>query len=151
MTTRLTDPSLVVHDVTLDPRLDSVSFSAAPGTLTALIGPSGAGKSTLAQTLAGAIAPDSGIGRFDGSVGMVPQDDIVHGKLPVAPALQYGGELRGAGRPRGRPRPRCGAAGGAPPVGGAADAHHTVIGAAPAGGPPGGAPPPGAPATTAPH
>ena len=39
MTTRLTDPSLVVHDVNLDTRLDSVSFSAAPGTLTALIGP----------------------------------------------------------------------------------------------------------------
>jgi ABC-type multidrug transport system ATPase subunit len=98
MTTRLTDPSLVVHDVTLDTRLDSVSFSAAPGTLTALIGPSGAGKSTLAQTLAGGIAPDSGIVRFDGSVGMVPQDDIVHGKLTVAQALQYAAELRGADR-----------------------------------------------------
>lgn len=97
MTTRLTDPSLVVHDVTLDTRLDSVSFSAAPGTLTALIGPSGAGKSTLAQTMAGAIAPDSGTVRFDGSVGMVPQDDIVHGKLTVAQALQYAAELLGAG------------------------------------------------------
>lgn len=96
MTMQLTDPGLVVYDVTLDTRLDAVSFSAAPGTLTALIGPSGAGKSTLAQTLAGAIAPDSGVVRFDGSIGLVPQDDIVHGKLTVAMALQYAAELRGA-------------------------------------------------------
>ncbi|MBI3224424.1 MAG: ATP-binding cassette domain-containing protein [Mycolicibacterium cosmeticum] len=96
MTTQLTDLSLDAYDVTLDTRLDSVSFTARPGTLTALIGPSGAGKSTLAGVLAGATQPDSGTVRFDGSIGMVPQDDIVHGKLTVAQALHYAAELRGA-------------------------------------------------------
>ncbi|MCW2555999.1 MAG: transporter ATP-binding protein [Mycobacterium sp.] len=40
--------------------LDGVSFSARPGTLTAVIGPSGAGKSTLAKVIVGATQPSQG-------------------------------------------------------------------------------------------
>jgi simple sugar transport system ATP-binding protein len=40
--------------------LDSASFTAYPGEVTALIGDNGAGKSTLVKTLSGAIRPDRG-------------------------------------------------------------------------------------------
>ncbi|MGK2881635.1 MAG: ATP-binding cassette domain-containing protein [Mycobacterium sp.] len=86
--------------------LDSVSFSARPGTLTALIGPSGAGKSTLAKLIAGYTQPSAGAVTFEGHnihaeyaslrsrIGMVPQDDVVHGQLTVRQALMYAAELR---------------------------------------------------------
>jgi len=40
--------------------LDGVSFSALPGTITALVGPNGAGKTTLMRCLAGLEAPERG-------------------------------------------------------------------------------------------
>jgi len=46
--------------------LDNVSFSARPGTLTAVIGPSGAGKSTLAKVMVGATRPTRGAVSFEG-------------------------------------------------------------------------------------
>ncbi|WP_207229565.1 ATP-binding cassette domain-containing protein [Ktedonosporobacter rubrisoli] len=51
------DASLTFRDVTFtyrgrqQPALDRVSFTATPGTVTALVGPSGAGKSTVAHLL----------------------------------------------------------------------------------------------------
>ncbi len=86
--------------------LDDVSFSAQPGTLTAVIGPSGAGKSTLAKVMAGAMRPTRGAVSFEGHdihgayaalrsrIGMVPQDDVVHCRLTVQQALGYAAELR---------------------------------------------------------
>ncbi len=86
--------------------LDNISFTARPGTLTAIIGPSGAGKSTLAKLIAGYTHPTSGTVSFEGHnihaeyaslrsrVGMVPQDDVVHGQLTVNQALMYAAELR---------------------------------------------------------
>jgi len=47
--------------------LSNVNFTAEPGEVLGIIGPSGAGKSTLARIAAAAIAPDSGIVRFDGA------------------------------------------------------------------------------------
>lgn len=98
---------LEVRDVrlALDARrtlLEGVSFTARPGTLTAVIGPSGAGKSTLAAVLAGARRPSAGSVRFAGTqthtvrsaIGMVPQDDVVHGRLTVGQALGFAAELR---------------------------------------------------------
>ena len=86
--------------------LTDVSFSARPGTLTAVIGPSGAGKSTLIKLIGGATKPSSGVVSFDGHdvhaeyasmrsrIGMVPQDDVVHRQLTLEHALNYAAELR---------------------------------------------------------
>lgn len=86
--------------------LDNISIAARPGTLTAVIGPSGAGKSTFAKLVAGYTQPTSGTVSFEGHnihaeyaslrsrIGMVPQDDVVHGQLTVRQALMYAAELR---------------------------------------------------------
>ncbi|MEO6793446.1 MAG: ATP-binding cassette domain-containing protein [Mycobacterium sp.] len=88
------------------PLLSDVSFTARPGTLTAIIGPSGAGKSTLIKLLGGATRPSLGRVTFDGHdvhaeyaslrsrIGVVPQDDVVHRQLTVEQALGYAAELR---------------------------------------------------------
>ena len=86
--------------------LDNISIAARPGTLTAVIGPSGAGKSTFARLVAGYTHPTTGTVAFEGHnvhaeyaslrsrIGMVPQDDVVHGQLTVRQALIYAAELR---------------------------------------------------------
>ncbi|KRQ64460.1 ATP-binding cassette domain-containing protein, partial [Mycobacteroides sp. H079] len=86
--------------------LDNISFSAGPGSLTAVIGPSGAGKSTLARLIVGNTQPSAGKVSFEGHgvhaeyavmrnrIGMVPQDDVVHPQLTVSQALHYAAELR---------------------------------------------------------
>ncbi|MFZ0834386.1 MAG: ATP-binding cassette domain-containing protein, partial [Mycobacterium sp.] len=86
--------------------LDNISIAARPGTLTAVIGPSGAGKSTFARLVAGYTHPTTGTVAFEGHnihaeyaslrsrIGMVPQDDVVHGQLTVNQALMYAAELR---------------------------------------------------------
>ena len=86
--------------------LDRVSFSARPGTLTAVIGPSGSGKSTLSRVIAGTARPTSGTVSFEGHnlhaeyaslrsrIGMVPQDDVVHRQLTINQALGFAAELR---------------------------------------------------------
>lgn len=81
----------VGSDVTV---LERISFTARPGTLTAVIGPSGSGKSTLAQVITGAQRPTSGSVSFAGPIGFVPQDDVVHGRLTVMQALNFAAELR---------------------------------------------------------
>jgi ABC transport system ATP-binding/permease protein len=94
--------------LTVDGRrlLEDVSFTAKPGTLTAVIGPSGAGKSTLVKLIGGATPRSAGVVAFDGHdvhaeyasmrsrIGMVPQDDVVHRQLTVEQALSYAAELR---------------------------------------------------------
>ncbi|MCF6385599.1 ATP-binding cassette domain-containing protein [Mycobacterium sp. MBM] len=86
--------------------LNNISIDARPGTLTAVIGPSGAGKSTFAKQVAGLTHPTDGRVSFEGHdihaeyaslrsrIGMVPQDDVVHGQLTVKQALMYAAELR---------------------------------------------------------
>ena len=110
--------------------LDHVSFKALPGDMIALMGPSGAGKTTLLLALNGYLPPTSGQVRINGedlyhiydalrgSIGYVPQDDIVHPELTVFEAVKYSARFRlppdysrGGDRPprRGdaaRPRPR---------------------------------------------
>jgi len=94
-----------------DPRemkilLDEVSFKALPGDMIALMGPSGAGKTTLLLTLNGYLPPTSGVVRINGedlyniydtlrgSIGYVPQDDLVHPELTVFEAVRYSAKFR---------------------------------------------------------
>ncbi len=86
--------------------LNDISFTAAPGTLTAIIGPSGAGKSTVSKIVAGLNTPTVGVVTFEdrgvhseyealrSRIGMVPQDDVLHRKLTLRQALRYAAELR---------------------------------------------------------
>lgn len=86
--------------------LEDVSFSLGPRTLTAIIGPSGAGKSTLLGVLTGRTKPTSGEILLSGKslhenfqllsrqIGLVPQADILHTRLTVRQALNYGARLR---------------------------------------------------------
>jgi ABC-type multidrug transport system ATPase subunit len=84
--------------------LHEVSLSIEPGELVALAGGSGAGKTTLLEILAGLRAPSTGQVMHDGvrvdgathhsGVGYVPQDDIIHGEMPLRRTLQYAARLR---------------------------------------------------------
>ena len=86
--------------------VSDIEFSAAPGTLTAIIGPSGAGKSTVSRIVSGAGRPTAGQVTFEGRsvheeyealrtrIGMVPQDDVLHGRLTLRQALRYAAQLR---------------------------------------------------------
>ena len=86
--------------------LDHVSFKALPGDFIALMGPSGAGKTTLLLTLNGYLPPTAGQVRINGedlyaiydalrgSIGYVPQDDIVHPELTVWEAVRYSAKFR---------------------------------------------------------
>jgi ABC transport system ATP-binding/permease protein len=106
-----TTGGLAVRDVSLTIEgnrtlLDRISFSASPATLTAVIGPSGSGKSTLSRVIVGGARPNGGTVSFEGHdvhadyaslrtrIGIVPQDDVVHGRLTVDQALNYAAELR---------------------------------------------------------
>jgi ABC-type multidrug transport system ATPase subunit len=86
--------------------LDQVSFPVGEKCLLAVVGPSGAGKSTLLNALTGQRPADHGTVLYDGRdlyrdyaelrqrIGLVPQDDILHGQLTVRSALSYAAELR---------------------------------------------------------
>lgn len=106
--------SLTVRDVsrTIPTRqgpltlLDGVEFTVFSGEVIALVGPSGAGKTTLLNAIAGIAPPDTGEVFLDRSdfhgllqsdrsiVGIVPQEDVVHGELTVEESLRYAGRLR---------------------------------------------------------
>ncbi len=77
-----------------------------PGDFIALMGPSGAGKTTLLLALNGYLPPSGGQVRINGedlysiydalrgSIGYVPQDDIVHPELTVWEAVRYSAQFR---------------------------------------------------------
>ncbi|HEV3194293.1 MAG TPA: FHA domain-containing protein, partial [Polyangiaceae bacterium] len=91
---------------TMKTLLDHVSFKALPGDMIALMGPSGAGKTTLLLALNGYLPPTQGQVRINGqdlytiydalrgSIGYVPQDDIVHPELTVFEAVKYSARFR---------------------------------------------------------
>jgi ABC-type multidrug transport system ATPase subunit len=86
--------------------LDDVSFTVFSGEVIAMIGPSGCGKTTLLNAIAGVTPAQTGTVTLDDldfhaelaaereSVGIVPQDDIVHPELSVEESLRFGARLR---------------------------------------------------------
>jgi ABC-type multidrug transport system ATPase subunit len=77
--------------------LRDVSLTIGAGELVAIIGGSGAGKTTLLDAIAGVRPPAEGEVRYEaggGSLGYVPQDDIVHKELPLRRTLRYAAGLR---------------------------------------------------------
>jgi ABC-2 type transport system ATP-binding protein len=63
--------------------LRGVSLSAGRGELVAVIGPNGAGKTTLLSILAGIQRADEGVVEETPSIGWVPQQPALYGKLTV--------------------------------------------------------------------
>jgi len=86
--------------------LDDITLTINSGQFVGLIGPSGSGKTTLMLLLNGMIKPTSGDVQlnfqsifnnkniFDGEMGYVPQDDIIHRELTVESSLKYAADLR---------------------------------------------------------
>ena len=86
--------------------LSEVSLVIPAKSLVAVVGPSGAGKSTLLGALTGTVPADSGSVTYAGHdlyreydvlrhmIGVVPQQDLLHGSLTVDAALGYGAMLR---------------------------------------------------------
>lgn len=86
--------------------LNDVTLSVYPREFVALVGGSGAGKSTLMKAMSGFTPANSGhvlvngdnlynnFGAYRSILGYVPQDDIIHGPLPVRSALNYAAQLR---------------------------------------------------------
>lgn len=86
----------------INPALDSIQLTIAPGTFVAFVGPSGAGKTTLVDTILGILIPDSGevlisgvipveaIMRWPGAISYVPQDvAIIAGSIRDNISLGY--------------------------------------------------------------
>jgi ABC-type multidrug transport system ATPase subunit/pSer/pThr/pTyr-binding forkhead associated (FHA) protein/ABC-type transport system involved in multi-copper enzyme maturation permease subunit len=86
--------------------LKDINFHLGPRSLTAIVGPSGAGKSTLLNAITGRTTPSQGqiliggrdlhkeYGDLSQRIGLVPQADILHTRLTVKQALNYGAALR---------------------------------------------------------
>jgi ABC-type multidrug transport system ATPase subunit len=104
-----TDLSVIVKDrVTGEPLpiLQNVSTTVKPGEFIGILGGSGQGKSTLLEALCGMSPATSGTVTIDGipndilskarpgSIGYVPQDDIVHLELTIDQAFLYSARLK---------------------------------------------------------
>ncbi|WP_369815603.1 ATP-binding cassette domain-containing protein, partial [Mycobacterium sp. 852002-40037_SCH5390672] len=86
--------------------LSGISFSARPGSMTAVIGPSAARNSALLTLLAGTRELSAGRVIVDGHgvhdepqsmrarIGVVPRDDRLHRQLTVAQVLEYAADMR---------------------------------------------------------
>ncbi|MEG3146488.1 type I secretion system permease/ATPase [Sphingomonas sp. RT2P30] len=96
----------VLNDAKDGALVNGVSFSVAPGEVVAIIGPSGAGKSTLVRSVAGALMPDRGTIRLDGSdtkdwdperlaqhIGYVPQDAVLFAGTVAENIARFSGEM----------------------------------------------------------
>ncbi|MGE2817973.1 ATP-binding cassette domain-containing protein [Mycobacterium heidelbergense] len=84
---RVADEIVALRDITL---------AVESGELVAIVGASGTGKTTLLNTMSGMRVPTAGqVRSVCGTVGYVPQDDIVHLTLPLERSLQYTAALRG--------------------------------------------------------
>jgi ABC-2 type transport system ATP-binding protein len=80
--------------------LRGVSLSAGRGELVAVIGPNGAGKTTLLSILAGIQRADEGVVEESPSIGWVPQQPALYGKLTVEENLMLFARLERNPDPR---------------------------------------------------
>jgi ABC-type multidrug transport system ATPase subunit len=104
----MTEPLLTARDIGVRRGrrdvLAHVSLSLIGGESVAVLGPSGSGKSTFIKALVGLHRLSSGHVTLDGAavdarswqgnLGYVPQDDIVHSALKVEQALGFAAQLR---------------------------------------------------------
>ena len=86
--------------------VEDINLCLKPGQFIGLIGPSGCGKTTLMMMLNGYLKPVSGsvsisgvslyhnLQSFQGQMGYVPQDDIIHRELKVRESLYFTSQLR---------------------------------------------------------
>ncbi|HNZ07787.1 MAG TPA: FHA domain-containing protein [Candidatus Cloacimonadota bacterium] len=86
--------------------VDDINLRMCPGQFIGLIGPSGCGKTTLMMMLNGYLRPSRGsvllngvslhhnLQSFQGQLGYVPQDDIIHRELTVRESLDFTSQLR---------------------------------------------------------
>jgi ABC-2 type transport system ATP-binding protein len=81
--------------------LRGVSLSADRGELVAVIGPNGAGKTTLLSILAAIQRADEGEVEAPASIGWVPQQPALYGKLTVEENLMLFARLERSSDPRG--------------------------------------------------
>jgi ABC-2 type transport system ATP-binding protein len=81
--------------------LRGVSLSADRGELVAVIGPNGAGKTTLLSILAAIQRADEGEVEAPASIGWVPQQPALYGKLTVEENLMLFARLERSADPRG--------------------------------------------------
>jgi ABC-2 type transport system ATP-binding protein len=81
--------------------LRGVSLAAGRGELVAVIGPNGAGKTTLLSILAGIQPADEGDVDAPASIGWVPQQPALYGKLTVEENLMLFARLERSRDPRG--------------------------------------------------
>jgi ABC-2 type transport system ATP-binding protein len=80
--------------------LRGVSLAAGRGELVAVIGPNGAGKTTLLSILAGIQPADAGDVEAPASIGWVPQQPALYGKLTVEENLMLFARLERSREPR---------------------------------------------------
>lgn len=86
--------------------LNDISLTVLPNEFVGVIGPSGSGKTSLMNALSGVARPNTGTVAVNGrdlyreyaslknSIGLVPQDDIIHRELTVYRTLLFVAKLR---------------------------------------------------------
>ncbi|RRF90505.1 MAG: ATP-binding cassette domain-containing protein [Coriobacteriaceae bacterium] len=69
--------------------LDDINLTIKGGELVAIVGSSGGGKSTLGSIILGTLRPTKGRVIFEGELGFVPQQNLVHQNLRVRQQLEF--------------------------------------------------------------